>query len=273
MLHAALTPPPHLPTPYCPLAGDGAANQGQVYEAANMAKLWDVPAILVCENNQYGMGTSTKRSSANDDYYRQGGVAIPGVQADGMDYLAAREAWKLTKAHAGGGKGPIYLEFKTYRYHGHSMSDPGITYRDRDEVAGMRASKDCIEQTKARLLGVGWVTEDELKEMEKEIRAKVSAEVAEAAKGSMPELEGLYEDIFYRVRARRLGTRRRAGGLGGGGAAAACVLALRRLGAPVTAASRAHAMHAPPPRPPARLHAPPAPGPAGEAQVHPRRHV
>lgn len=189
-------PPPSLTSPSPPPAGDGAANQGQVYEAANMAKLWDVPAVLVCENNQYGMGTSTKRSTANDEYYKQGGVVIPGIQADGMDYLAAREAWRYAKAHAGSGKGPIYLEFKTYRYHGHSMSDPGITYRDRDEVAGMRASKDCIEQTKKRIVDAGWATDDELKAVEKDIRAAVTAEVAEAAAGSLPPLEILYEDIY-----------------------------------------------------------------------------
>lgn len=177
--------------------GDGASNQGQIYEAVNMASLWKIPAILVCENNQYGMGTSTKRSSANTEYYKQGGVSVPGIQCDGMDVLAVREAVKFCKDYAGGGNGPIYLEFKTYRYHGHSMSDPGITYRDRDEVAQMRAAKDCIEQTKSRLLEAGWATSDELKGIEKELRAQVNEEVEQARKGGLPPLEILYEDIYH----------------------------------------------------------------------------
>ncbi len=123
------------------LYGDGAANQGQIWEAANMAKLWSLPAVFVCENNQYGMGTSISRHSSNPDYYKQGGVVIPGVQCDGMDVLAVRECTKFVKEYAGSGKGPIFMEVKTYRYHGHSMSDPGITYRDRDEVNNMRQSR------------------------------------------------------------------------------------------------------------------------------------
>lgn len=177
--------------------GDGAANQGQVWEAANMAALWKVPAILLCENNQYGMGTSTSRHSCNAEYYKQGGVAIPGVQADGMDVLAVREAVAFCRTHCSSGKGPIFLELKTYRYHGHSMSDPGLTYRDRDEVAQMRAGRDCIEQLKSRLIEAGWATADELKEREKGIRASVTAEVEEARKGTWPPLESLYEDIYY----------------------------------------------------------------------------
>jgi TPP-dependent pyruvate/acetoin dehydrogenase alpha subunit len=171
------------------------------------------------------MGTSTNRSSCNPEYYKQGGVVIPGVQADGMDVLAVREAVKVCRDHASSGKGPIFLELRTYRYHGHSMSDPGITYRDRDEVASMRAAKDCIEQVKARLVDSGWATADELKAQEKDIRAYVSAQVRrrdvgggcvfcalppqprqpapaswaqveEARKGSLPRPELLVEDIY-----------------------------------------------------------------------------
>lgn len=178
--------------------GDGAANQGQIWEAANMAKLWNVPVILLAENNQYGMGTSVSRHSCNPEYYKQGGVAIPGVQADGMDVLAVTEAVKFARAHASSGKGPIFLEIKTYRYHGHSMSDPGITYRDRDEVANVRASRDCIEQVKSRIMEAGWATADDLKEVEREVRAAVQAEVDAAKKGSLPPPEELYQDIYYR---------------------------------------------------------------------------
>jgi pyruvate dehydrogenase E1 component alpha subunit len=179
----------------CGMFGDGAANQGQIWETANMAKLWKLPLILVCENNQYGMGTSTGRHSSNDSYYTQGGMVIPGVQCDGFDVLAVREATKFCKEFAGSGKGPIFLEMKTYRYHGHSMSDPGITYRDRDEVTTMRAQRDCIEQTKGRLIEAGFATDAELKDVEKAIRAAVNAEIEEARKGNLPPLTDVYSDI------------------------------------------------------------------------------
>lgn len=184
----------------CPVSvnmyGDGAANQGQIWEVANMSKLWNIPAIFLCENNQYGMGTATSRSSANTEYYTYGGKIIPGVLADGMDALAVREAIKLCKDYAGGGNGPIFLELKTYRYHGHSMSDPGITYRDRDEVANMRQSRDCIEQIKGRLIESGWATEQELKDIEKDVRNVVNNEIEEARKGNLPPVELLTKDIF-----------------------------------------------------------------------------
>jgi len=153
--------------------GDGAANQGQIWETAHMAKLWGLPLILLAENNQYGMGTSTSRHSCNDKYYTQGGVVIPGVQSDGLDVLATREAVKFCRDYVSSGKGPVFLEVKTYRYHGHSMSDPGITYRAREEVNNMRNSKDCIDQVKHRLLESGFATEDEMKALEKEVRANV----------------------------------------------------------------------------------------------------
>ena len=119
------------------MCGDGSANQGQAHEAANMAALWKLPHIFVIENNQYGMGTSTARSSYLTDYYKQGNM-IPGIQCDGFDVLATRECMRFAKDYCGAGNGPLFVEFKTYRYHGHSMSDPGITYRDRDEVNAVR---------------------------------------------------------------------------------------------------------------------------------------
>jgi len=163
--------------------GDGAANQGQIWETANMAKLWNLPLILLAENNQYGMGTATARHSCNSSYYTQGGVVIPGIQCDGLDVLATREAVKFAREHASSGKGPIFLEVKTYRYHGHSMSDPGITYRKREEVNEMRNSKDCIDQVKARLLESGLATEEEMKALEKEVRAHVSGRGGEGIWG------------------------------------------------------------------------------------------
>ena len=124
------------------MCGDGSANQGQAHEAANMAALWKLPHIFVIENNQYGMGTSTARSSYLTDYYKQGNM-IPGIQCDGFDVLATRECMRFAKDYCGAGNGPLFVEFKTYRYHGHSMSDPGITYRDRDEVQGVRKAR-CV---------------------------------------------------------------------------------------------------------------------------------
>jgi pyruvate dehydrogenase E1 component alpha subunit len=153
--------------------GDGSANQGQIWEAANCAGLWGIPVIFACENNEYGMGTQVHRHSLITDYYKQGNK-IPGIYIDGMDVLAVREGTRFAKNYASQGR-PIYVEYKTYRYHGHSMSDPGITYRDRDEVNKMRSSRDCIEQVKARIIEAGWGTEDSMKALEKDIRAKVRA--------------------------------------------------------------------------------------------------
>jgi pyruvate dehydrogenase E1 component alpha subunit len=179
--------------------GDGAANQGQIWEAANMAKLWGLPLLLVCENNQYGMGTSSERSSANTEYYKQGGVIIPGIQIDGMDVLAVKAGTAYAKSYAGaaGSAGPLYVEYKTYRYHGHSMSDPGITYRTREEVSGMRTSRDCIDLVKARLLDAGWATEASLKATEKDIRADIAAAVAEAKASPVPPANELIKDILH----------------------------------------------------------------------------
>ena len=168
--------------------GDGAANQGQCWEAANMASLWKLPVVFVIENNQYGMGTAIHRSSALTEYYKQGGEIIPGIQVNGMDVLAVKQGMAAAKEHVTQGFGPVFVEAKTYRYHGHSMSDPGITYRTREEVSKTRAERDPIEMTKVRLIDSGLATAEELKEIEREVREQVQKSLAEAIASKPPEV-------------------------------------------------------------------------------------
>ena len=173
--------------------GDGAANQGQVYESFNMAELWKLPIIYVIENNQYAMGTSVNRASAEDQLYRRGeSFRIPGIQVDGMDVLAARGAAEEALAWVRAGKGPIILEMKTYRYRGHSMSDPA-KYRSRDEVQAVRDKSDLIEHGK-KLLEAEGVKEDELKTLEQEIRKVVNESADFAESTPEPEPGELYTD-------------------------------------------------------------------------------
>lgn len=176
------------------LYGDGAANQGQLFEAFNIAKLWDLPCVFVCENNGYGMGTSVERASASTAYYTRGDY-IPGIWADGMDVLAIREATKYCKDYALK-NGPILMEAATYRYHGHSMSDPGTSYRTRDEIQEVRERRDPIINLKNRLIESNLSTPEELKKIDGEIR-KVVDEASEKAKTD-PELpvEELYNSLF-----------------------------------------------------------------------------
>ncbi|MDB5662791.1 MAG: hypothetical protein JWM38_2591 [Sphingomonas bacterium] len=175
--------------------GDGASNQGQVYESFNMAELWKLPVIFVIENNQYAMGTSVNRASSEDQLYRRGeSFRIPGLQVDGMDVLAVRGAAETALAWTRAGKGPILLELKTYRYRGHSMSDPA-KYRSRDEVQSVRDNSDPIEQVKRDLVAIG-VGEEEFKAIEKEIKAVVTEAAAFAEESPEPELSELYTDVL-----------------------------------------------------------------------------
>lgn len=176
--------------------GDGASNQGQVYESFNMAKLWDLPVVYVIENNQYGMGTSVARASSTTDLSQRGAsFGIPGEQVDGMDVRFVREAAERAIKHARSGKGPYILEMLTYRYRGHSMSDPA-KYRSKDEVQTMRGERDPIEQVKARLLEAKYASEDELKDIDKEVRAIVKEAEEFATNDSEPDASELWTDIM-----------------------------------------------------------------------------
>ena len=175
--------------------GDGASNQGQVYESFNMAELWKLPVIYVIENNQYAMGTSVNRASSEDQLFRRGeSFRIPGIQVDGMDVLACRGAAEEALAWVRSGKGPIILEMKTYRYRGHSMSDPA-KYRSRDEVQAVRDKSDPIDHAKKELEAAG-VTEAELKSIEQEIRRIVNEAADFAESTAEPDPSELYTDVL-----------------------------------------------------------------------------
>lgn len=179
--------------------GDGAANQGQVYESFNMAKLWSLPIVYVIENNRYAMGTSVNRSSAQPDLSQRGAsFNIPGEQVDGMDVRMVRDAAERAIAHARDGKGPYILEMLTYRYRGHSMSDPA-KYRTKDEVQTMRSEHDPIEQVKKRILDGKLASEDELKDIEKQVRAIVTKASDFATSDPEPDTSEMWTDILAEV--------------------------------------------------------------------------
>jgi pyruvate dehydrogenase E1 component alpha subunit len=176
--------------------GDGAANQGQVYESFNMAKLWHLPVIYIVENNRYAMGTSVDRASSQTDFSQRGvSFGIPGEQVDGMDVRAVRAAGEKAVAWARSGNGPYILEMQTYRYRGHSMSDPA-KYRQKEEVQKMRDEHDPIEQVRARLLAAKWATEDDLKAIDKDVRDIVTDAAEFSQTSPEPAPAELWTDIY-----------------------------------------------------------------------------
>jgi pyruvate dehydrogenase E1 component alpha subunit len=179
--------------------GDGAANQGQVYEAFNMAELWKLPVVYVIENNQYAMGTAIQRSSSETRLHKRGAsFGIPGEEVDGMDVLAVKAAAEKAAEHARSGKGPYILEMKTYRYRGHSMSDPA-KYRTREEVDEVRKTRDPIDHIEEVLEKNGWADEATLKAIDAEVK-KIVADAAEFARTSPePDPSELYTDVYTEV--------------------------------------------------------------------------
>ncbi|WP_455478550.1 pyruvate dehydrogenase (acetyl-transferring) E1 component subunit alpha [Bartonella sp. B10] len=176
--------------------GDGAANQGQVYESFNMASLWKLSVVYIIENNQYAMGTSVARASADIDFSRRGlSFEIPGIVVDGMDVRAVKGAADEAIAWARSGKGPIILDMQTYRYRGHSMSDPA-RYRSKEEVQKIKEEHDPIDQVKNRILKQNLASEDDLKSIEKEVRAIVADAADFAQSDQEPDASELYTDVL-----------------------------------------------------------------------------
>lgn len=183
---------------YC-YFGDGAANQGQVYEAFNMASLWKLPIIYVIENNMYGMGTSVARASATTELYLRGEVfGIPGIAVNGMNVLEVRAAAEKVVEHVRGGSGPYVMEMKTYRYRGHSMSDPA-KYRTKEEVSKMRKESDPIDTLRSHLLENKLTDEGQLKNIDREIKAIVTEAADFAQQSPEPDPAELYTDVLVEV--------------------------------------------------------------------------
>lgn len=176
------------------LYGDGAANQGQVFEAYNMSKLWNLPVIFVCENNGYAMGTSVNRGSASSTFYTRGDF-VPGIRIDGMDVLGVREATRFARDFALK-NGPILLEMVTYRYSGHSMSDPGTSYRKREEVQEVRQKKDPITTFSKKIIDHNVASQDELKAIDDEVRAQMSQVERQALSDPELDIGELYNDVY-----------------------------------------------------------------------------
>eukprot|EP00331_Platyophrya_macrostoma_P017256 CAMPEP_0176465958 /NCGR_PEP_ID=MMETSP0127-20121128/37598_1 /TAXON_ID=938130 /ORGANISM="Platyophrya macrostoma, Strain WH" /LENGTH=376 /DNA_ID=CAMNT_0017859017 /DNA_START=42 /DNA_END=1172 /DNA_ORIENTATION=+ len=174
--------------------GDGAANQGQIFEAMNIAALQKIPVIFACENNQFGMGTSKKRASYETDFYKRGHY-IPGIKVDGMNMLAVQEGTRWAKEHCLAGKGPVVLEFDSYRYMGHSMSDPDSAYRSKSDIQAVRNERDCIAQIKNFLVSEGVMTTDEMEKLDKQIKKEVDQELIKAEQSPPTPMSELYTDI------------------------------------------------------------------------------
>jgi len=180
----------------CCYLGDGAINQGQVYESFNMAALWKLPIIYIIENNKYGMGTSVERASATTDLYKRGDAyGIPGEEVDGMDVLAVAGAGAHAASYARSGGGPMVLEVKTYRYRGHSMSDPA-KYRSKEELKKMRTEYDPIDRLGQTLLDSNVLSESDMKEIDKDIKAEVLKSAAFAEQSPEPAPSELYTDVL-----------------------------------------------------------------------------
>ena len=179
--------------------GDGAANQGQVYESFNMAALWSLPVVYIIENNQYAMGTAVARSTAQTKLYKRGeAFGIPGQQADGMDVVAVREAARKAIAHCRKKKGPFVVEALTYRYRGHSMSDPA-KYRTRDEVNKVRSERDPIDHVRSQLIEAGISDEAALKEIDREVKALVTEAADFGQQSPEPDPAELYTDVLVAI--------------------------------------------------------------------------
>ncbi|VEN44786.1 unnamed protein product [Callosobruchus maculatus] len=176
------------------LYGDGAANQGQVFEAYNIAKLWKLPVLYVCENNQYGLGTAMNRASADTNFYKRISY-IPGLWVDGMDVLAVRECFRFAMQYVRD-NGPLIVEALTYRYFGHSMSDPGTSYRSREEIQETRQKRDPINRLKERIISSELATEEEIQAIDKKLKQEIEEAVQKAQADPEIGVDHLQYDIY-----------------------------------------------------------------------------
>ncbi|KAJ3212592.1 alpha subunit of pyruvate dehydrogenase [Clydaea vesicula] len=179
------------------LYGDGAANQGQIFEAYNMSKLWNLPCVFVCENNQYAMGTPVERATASPKFFCRGDY-IPGLKVDGNNVLAVKNACEYGRNWCLDNKGPLVMEMSTYRYAGHSMSDPGTTYRTREEIQQMRTTSDPLTQFNDLLTEKGCASKEELRAIDKECRKQIDQAVLDAKAAPEPPVSTLFEDVYVK---------------------------------------------------------------------------